>query len=571
MDNLVLTRIAVEWSSTFVGSRLASLTQESGARFRLVFAASAGDTTVIASYATPGPWIGISSRRWEGPLWSPAPWVHPAARALAGRRLERVVKDHADRVLLLDFGAGWGLALELAPQRSNFIVLGEDRTVVAMLRQPKVSRTRLTTGQPWSPASLPAGRLDPFGAAADVIERTLLDADSTDDSLVQRIRRRLLGIGPVGAELVAEEHLATGRPAGVVVRERLDAVLRGESEVLIEVAEGASAPGRLLPWRPVTVASGRRLIARGGAAETAADFYESRDREGQVEGRITALGGILRSELNRARQAERKVLEGVKSFEDPDRHRLMGEALLAGLAGARRAGEVVIVPDPYDGEREMTIPAPADRPLTRVADELFARHRRAQRGRATAAARASMLARRAARLESLLVTHERVADEAAADALEAEMRAERLPVGLVGPTRAKRAAARVTGPELSGVRIVTSAEDWTILVGRTGRDNDKLTFKIAAPDDFWLHAAGVPGAHVVIRNPERKASAPAATLAAAASLALWFSDARSQGTGDVQWTRRKNVRRAKGGTSGKVVLKRFETLRVRAHPPPEEE
>ena len=118
--------------------------------------------------------------------------------------------------------------------------------------------------------------------------------------------------------------------------------------------------------------------------------------------------------------------------------------------------------------------------------------------------------------------------------------------------------------------MITSKDGWTILVGRTGSDNDKLTFKLAAPDDLWLHAAGVPGAHVVIRNPDRKPSVPSATLAEAAALALWFSDARSEQGADVMWTRRKNVRRAKGGSSGKVVIKRFETIRTRAHPPPGE-
>jgi len=569
MDNLVLTRIAVEWSSTLVGARLASLTQESGERFRLVFAAETEEVPVVASFSAAGPWIGASSRRWDGPLWSPEPWVHPAAHALVGRRLDRVVKDPADRFLRMDFGAGWGLALELAPQRSNFIVLGENQSVVAALRHSKGARTRLTPGQPWSPPGFPEGRLDPFAASADEIDRVLQEGRNSGESVVDSLRRQLLGIGPTAAELAAEEHLATGRSIGVVLRERLDAVLRGESEVLFEL--GDASAGRLLPWRPLAEPGDLRLIARGGPAETAAAYYETRDREQRVHARIASLGGILRSELNRTRQAERKVLLGMKSFDDPDRHRVMGEALLAGLAGARRAGEVVIVPDPYEEGKELAIPAPRDRPLTRVADELFARHRRAQRGRAAAQARATMLSRRASRLEALLVTHERVVEESAADALETEMRAERLPVGLVGATKARRAAARVSGPELTGVRIVTSPDDWTILVGRTGRDNDKLTFKIAAPDDIWLHAAGVPGAHVVIRNPDRKASAPAATLTAAAGLALWFSDARSQGTADVQWTRRKNVRRAKGGTSGMVVLKRFETVRVRAHPPPEQD
>jgi predicted ribosome quality control (RQC) complex YloA/Tae2 family protein len=52
-------------------------------------------------------------------------------------------------------------------------------------------------------------------------------------------------------------------------------------------------------------------------------------------------------------------------------------------------------------------------------------------------------------------------------------------------------------------------------------------------------------------------------------VAAWFSEARSQSAVDVQWTRRKYVRRPRGAPPGTVVLKRFETVRVRPALPPE--
>ena len=49
-------------------------------------------------------------------------------------------------------------------------------------------------------------------------------------------------------------------------------------------------------------------------------------------------------------------------------------------------------------------------------------------------------------------------------------------------------------------------EGFEVLVGRGDEENDVLTFEIAAPEDFWLHVAGgVPGSHVVVRNPEKLA------------------------------------------------------------------
>jgi len=385
---------------------------------------------------------------------------------------------------------------------------------------------------------------------------------------VEALQRRFVGLGATGAELLVEEQVATGRALGSILRTRLDSILEGSAEVLIE-ADQESFPLRLLPWRPDSARSSRRLSARERAAATAASYYEALEDVARVRSRIASLGGILRGQLDRAKKAEKKVRDSLRSFDDPDRHRRMGEALLAGLSVAQRSGGSVLVPDPYDaGGATIEIPAPPHKSLVQVADDLFRLQRRARRGLASASARAGTLTERASRLEALLVAHGRTIDEAEAATLEAAMRDEGLPVGLVGPTRAARASARLAGPRLAGVRMITTADGWTILVGRSGPDNDRLTFKIAAPDDIWLHAAGVHGAHVVIRNPDRRGAVPAATIAEAAGLALWFSDARSEATADVHWTRRKNVRRARGGTSGMVALKRFETIRVRSQPPP---
>jgi len=121
---------------------------------------------------------------------------------------------------------------------------------------------------------------------------------------------------------------------------------------------------------------------------------------------------------------------------------------------------------------------------------------------------------------------------------------------------------------LEGVRLYTTTDGRTVLVGRTGADNHRLTFRLASPEDFWLHAADVPGAHVVLRAEPGETEPPARALHEAARLAAWFSDARGQAGADVRWTRRKYVRRPRGAPAGTVVLKRFRTVRVAPEPPP---
>ena len=544
--------------------RLVTLQQESSDRFRFSFASERGDLVLLACVDPRQPWIGEAVRRWEGPRWSPDRFVGEVVDALEGRLVDGICKDPADRTLVLDFGDGKGLAIELVPHHANLVLLGEGGTVAASLRRPKGTQERLTPGRTYEGRGFPAGRLDPFRADPEAIDAALSGGAALGEAPAESLMRCCAGLSAVGIELAISEHAATGRSLGVVLRGRLDSVRLGAAEVLIE------SSARLLPWRPDPAPPARRFVSGSTPGATAGMFYEARDAQERVQARIAALGGILRNELDRARSAESKVREGLRSFADPERYRRMAEALLASLSFARRSGDMVVVSDPYDPEgREISIPAPPHKSLAQVADDLFGAQRRSRRGLESAGARAEALSRRASRLEALLVVHGLTIDEGGAASLEGEMRKEGLAVGLFGPTRAARAAARVAAPKLEGVRMISSTDGWTILIGRTSRDNDRLTFKIASPDDIWLHAAGVSGAHVVIRNPERCAVVPAATLAEAARFALWFSDARSEAGADVHWTRRKNVRRAKGGPPGRVVLKRFETLRVRAQPPPE--
>jgi predicted ribosome quality control (RQC) complex YloA/Tae2 family protein len=150
----------------------------------------------------------------------------------------------------------------------------------------------------------------------------------------------------------------------------------------------------------------------------------------------------------------------------------------------------------------------------------------------------------------------------AIEELEAAMRSEGIPVGLQA-TRRSREKARQDRPRLEGVRIFTTDDGLTVLVGRGARENHRLTFKLASPEDFWFHAQGCRGAHVILRNEERLTEPPHVSLRQAAAAAAWFSEAKNQELVDVQWTRRKNVRKPRAAPPGTVVVKRFKTVRVR--------
>ena len=237
-----------------------------------------------------------------------------------------------------------------------------------------------------------------------------------------------------------------------------------------------------------------------------------------------------------------------------DAVRERGELLLAYASQIAPRSSETTVPG-YDG-RPVTIPL--DPSLTPVenARKLFARYTKIRRARPALEERLQQLAAEQAYLDSAQTILEQAADAADLHALRAELADE----GYI------RRARRRPLAQARRSRTFTLPGGAAVLVGRTNQDNDRITFKVAGPDDLWFHARGVPGAHVVLRTGGRPAGRE--EIAQAAAAAAWFSKARTSGTVAVDFTRRRFVRKPRGARPGFVVYEREETVRVSPGLPP---
>lgn len=113
-----------------------------------------------------------------------------------------------------------------------------------------------------------------------------------------------------------------------------------------------------------------------------------------------------------------------------------------------------------------------------------------------------------------------------------------------------------------GLRTYELEDGWVILVGKTARDNDRLSIKIGKPADFWFHVAGVPGSHVVARHPDSPDRLPREVKRLAGGLAAFFGKGKDGGRVAIHWTTCKNVSKQRGAPPGQVQLKKFDTLMI---------
>jgi predicted ribosome quality control (RQC) complex YloA/Tae2 family protein len=135
-----------------------------------------------------------------------------------------------------------------------------------------------------------------------------------------------------------------------------------------------------------------------------------------------------------------------------------------------------------------------------------------------------------------------------------------------GPTASagRRAPGkRATGRQDKRPRPLLDRHGNAVYVGRTGAQNDFVTFDLAGPDDTWLHARGVPGSHVVVRWHRPGLDDDPETIEAAAALAAFYSAARDSARVEVDATKRRHVRKIKGAGPGMVTYRQERTLAVR--------
>lgn len=96
-----------------------------------------------------------------------------------------------------------------------------------------------------------------------------------------------------------------------------------------------------------------------------------------------------------------------------------------------------------------------------------------------------------------------------------------------------------------------SSDGFHIYVGKNNYQNEELTFKFANGGDWWFHAKGMPGSHVIVKTNGEEL--PDSTFEEAARLAAYYSKGKGQEKVEIDYVERKHVKKPNGSKPGFVV------------------
>jgi predicted ribosome quality control (RQC) complex YloA/Tae2 family protein len=276
------------------------------------------------------------------------------------------------------------------------------------------------------------------------------------------------------------------------------------------------------------------------------------------DARAAAARAQLRKQLASAQKLLSKLHEDQSAHADFEEKKRLGDLLLANVAAAKRTGNQVRLIDYFaDGAPEIEVELDEATTLPEAAARHFAQFSRSKRALAQIAKRIELAKSDVADLKKQQENLSQII--AARDELALAEFTSKTPSRLPPVADRRKSAGR--SKRIPGARQYISTDGFEILVGRAAHDNDNITFKVARPNDLWLHAADYPGSHVVVRNSTRK-EIPHRTIIEAAQLAAYFSQANKDPKVDVHYTARKFVSKIRGAAPGLVRLSRQKSITV---------
>ena len=259
------------------------------------------------------------------------------------------------------------------------------------------------------------------------------------------------------------------------------------------------------------------------------DYYAEKNTVTRIRQRSSDLRRIVSTALERNVKKYDLQIRQMRDTEKRDKYRVYGELLNTHGYSAEPGAKTLTCPHYYTGEN---------------AKKYFEKYNKLKR---TFEALSQLTLETKAEVEHLESISTSL-DIAQKEEDLVQIREELIESGYIrrkGGSRAKK--VKITSVPFHYV----SSDGYDIYVGKNNYQNEELTFRFASGGDWWFHAKGIPGSHVIVKS--KGGELPDPTFEEAGRLAAYYSKGRGSEKVEVDYTEKKNVKKPAGGKPGFVV------------------
>ncbi|MCM1267406.1 MAG: NFACT family protein [Bacteroidales bacterium] len=563
-DGITIAGIAKELHDTILGGRIYKIAQPENDALLLTIKNNSTQYRLLLSADASLPLVYLTEKNKQSPLTAPG-FCMLLRKHLQNARITAIAQPGLERILcfrlehLNELGdlCTKKLIVEIMGKHSNIIFCDDSDQIIDSIKHISGMVSSVREVLPGRPYFIPQTqeKEDPLAPLSYVNFKAQMAEKPMP--LYKALYTSYTGLSPVIAQEICHRAGADAdlpaRTLAETEETALSAVFTAFSDLMEQVRNGDFSPVIIYEQRtssrtpvefaalPLTLYADRESQTFSGISEVLERYYAERETVTRIRQKSVDLRRIVQTALERNVKKYDLQIRQMKDTEKRDKYKVYGELINAYGYNVEPEAKSLEALNYYTGE---TVTIPLDNTLTpqENAQRYFEKYGKLKRTYEALSELTVQVKEEIEHLESILTA----LDIAQQEEDLTQIREELVESGYI---RRKGGAkkAKITSRPFHYL----SSDGFHIYVGKNNLQNDELTFKSAAGNDWWFHAKQMPGSHVVLKT--EGAEVPDRAFEEAARLAAYYSKGRGQDKVEIDYIQKKHVKKPAGAKPGFVV------------------
>ena len=559
-DGIVISNLTYELNTNLVGGRISKISMPEDNELIFTIKNNAKTYRLLVSASASLPLVYLTD------VNKPAPKVAPAFLMLLRKYigtakindifqmgLERILCFELEHLNELGDLSHKRMYIEIMGKHSNIIFTDENNKIIDSIKRISANMSSLREVLPGREYFLPE-ELKKKDLLNTGLEEFIEILKSKEYPLVKSVYMNFAGISPlIAEEIILRASLLSQAPSTSLSELEYTHLFHTIQNLLEDINAHNFTPNIIYKGEEAIEFSSINLYSYEGKEykresfdsvnKMLYDFYSSREAFVLNRQKSSDLRRIVNTALERASKKYDLQEKQLQDADKKDIYRVYGD-LLNTYGYSLKGGESSFTTENfYDDNKEITIPLDKNKSAKENAKKYYDKY--AKLSRTTKALSEEILKTKndIEHLQSIQTALEVSSD----DESLSQIRQELVDFGYI-----KKHSSAKKQKIASHPYHYISSDGYDIYVGKNNYQNEELTFKVATGNDWWFHAKGIPGSHVILKSNNEE-ELPDRAYEEAAALAAFYSKAKDADKVEVDYIQKKNIKKVAGAAPGFVI------------------
>ena len=559
-DGIVISNLTYELNTNLVGGRISKISMPEDNELIFTIKNNAKTYRLLVSASASLPLVYLTD------VNKPAPKVAPAFLMLLRKyigtaKINNIFQMGLERILCFELEhlnelgdlSHKRMYIEIMGKHSNIIFTDENNKIIDSIKRISANMSSLREVLPGREYFLPE-ELKKNDLLNTGLEEFIEILKSKEYPLVKSVYMNFAGISPlIAEEIILRASLLSQAPSTSLSELEYTHLFHTIQNLLEDINAHNFTSNIIYKGEEAIEFSSINLYSYEGkeykresfdsVSKMLYDFYSSREAFVLNRQKSSDLRRIVNTALERASKKYDLQEKQLQDADKKDIYRVYGD-LLNTYGYSLKGGESSFTTENfYDDNKEITIPLDKNKSAKENAKKYYDKY--AKLSRTTKALSEEILKTKndIEHLQSIQTALEVSSD----DESLSQIRQELVDFGYI-----KKHSSAKKQKIASHPYHYISSDGYDIYVGKNNYQNEELTFKVATGNDWWFHAKGIPGSHVILKSNNEE-ELPDRAYEEAAALAAFYSKAKDADKVEVDYIQKKNIKKVAGAAPGFVI------------------